>query len=92
MPLASTLLSTVTLFVIHSSPLSMLCSLSGQEVEELVDSWVPEPLLEPLGEEDEKDLASVPVIVGPTGAHATLQNGQEVTNLASFNFIGLAGN
>lgn len=38
------------------------------------------------------DLASVPVIVGPTGPKPKLANGKTVLNLASYNFTGLAGN
>lgn len=34
----------------------------------------------------------MPVIVGPTGPKPKLANGKTVTNLASYNFTGLAGN
>ncbi|EJD51805.1 serine palmitoyltransferase [Auricularia subglabra TFB-10046 SS5] len=62
---------------------------SEKEIDELVDDWNPEPLLEPVGEDQEHELASVPVVVGPSGPRATLSTGRQVANLASFNFAGL---
>lgn len=42
---------------------------------------------------EQRDLASVPVITGPNGPKPKLlTTGKIVTNLASFNFAGLAGN
>ncbi|KAI0672390.1 serine palmitoyltransferase [Trametes maxima] len=63
-----------------------------QEIDELVDEWTPEPLAQPLTPEEQADLASVPVIVGPTGPKPKLSSGKTVINLASYNFTGLAGN
>ncbi|EGO01287.1 hypothetical protein SERLA73DRAFT_179434 [Serpula lacrymans var. lacrymans S7.3] len=64
-----------------------------KEIDELVDEWTPEPLAQPLSEWEQKDLASVPVISGANGPKAKiLSTGKTVTNLASFNFTGLAGN
>jgi serine palmitoyltransferase len=64
-----------------------------QEIDELVDEWIPEPLGQPLDAKEQADLASVPIIVGPNGPKPKLaSNGKSVTNLASFNFTGLAGN
>lgn len=66
---------------------------SVQEIDELVDDWVPEPLCAPLTAEEQADLASVPVISGPTGPKPKLQStGKTVLNFASYNFAGLAGN
>jgi serine palmitoyltransferase len=66
---------------------------SEKEIDELVDEWVPEPLVQPLSEWEQKDLSSVPVIAGPNGPKPKLlATGKIVTNLASFNFAGLAGN
>lgn len=68
-------------------------SRSSQEIDELVDDWVPEPLTQPLSAADEAELASVPVIVGASGPRPKLQsNGKTVLNLSSFNFAGLANN
>ncbi|OJA17895.1 hypothetical protein AZE42_08681 [Rhizopogon vesiculosus] len=66
---------------------------SEKEIDELVDEWAPEPLVQPLTEWEQKDLSSVPVIAGPNGPKPKLfSTGKTVTNLASFNFAGLAGN
>ena len=65
----------------------------NQEIDELVDEWTPEPLEQPLTERESLDLASLPVISGPTGPKPKLVgSGKTVMNLASFNFTGLAGN
>ncbi|KAG9100562.1 serine palmitoyltransferase component [Ceratobasidium sp. UAMH 11750] len=66
--------------------------LSEKEIDELVDEWVPEPLCTPVTAEEQADLASVPVISGPTGPKPKLVNGKTVLNLVSYNFAGLAGN
>ncbi|EIW79758.1 serine palmitoyltransferase [Coniophora puteana RWD-64-598 SS2] len=64
-----------------------------KEVDELVDEWTPEPLAQPLTEWEQKELASIPVIAGPNGPKPKLvSTGKTVTNLASYNFTGLAGN
>ncbi|KAH7926924.1 PLP-dependent transferase [Leucogyrophana mollusca] len=66
---------------------------SEKEIDELVDEWTPEPLTQPLTEWDQRDLSSVPIISGPSGPKPKiLATGKTVTNLASFNFAGLAGN
>ena len=65
----------------------------NQEIDELVDEWTPEPLEQPLTERESLDLASLPVISGPTGPKPKLVgSGKTVMNFASFNFTGLAGN
>ena len=59
----------------------------------MVDEWVPEPLAQPLNAIERNDLDVVPVIQGATGPKPKLlTTGKTVTNLASFNFAGLAGN
>ena len=64
-----------------------------QEIDELVDEWKPEPLAEPLDANEQNDLNAIPIIQGPLGPKPKLlSNGKTVTNLASFNFAGLAGN
>ena len=64
-----------------------------QEIDELVDEWTPEPLEQPLTERESLDLASLPVISGPTGPKPKLVgSGKTVMNFASFNFTGLSGN
>ncbi|TDL27943.1 serine palmitoyltransferase [Rickenella mellea] len=64
-----------------------------KEIDELVDEWNPEPLAQPLDEDEQADLAAVPVIAGASGPRPTLVGtGKTVLNLASYNFAGLAGN
>ncbi|KAG8216221.1 serine palmitoyltransferase [Butyriboletus roseoflavus] len=66
---------------------------SEKEINELVDEWTPDGLVQPLSEWEQQDLSSVPIITGPIGAKPRLSsNGKSVINLASFNFSGLAGN
>lgn len=70
-----------------------LIKFSEKEIDELIDEWTPEPLSAPLTEWEQRDLASVPVIAGPNGPKPKiLSTGKTVTNLASYNFAGLAGN
>ncbi|KAI0786994.1 serine palmitoyltransferase [Abortiporus biennis] len=63
-----------------------------KEIDDLVDEWIPEPLVYPLDQKEQADLASVPVIVGPNGPKPKLASGKTVVNLASYNYTGLAGN
>ncbi|KAG6380375.1 serine palmitoyltransferase [Boletus reticuloceps] len=66
---------------------------SEKEIDELVDEWTPESLVQPLNDWEQRDLSSVPVTTGPIGPKPKLlSNGKPVINLASFNFAGLAGN
>ncbi|KIJ64715.1 hypothetical protein HYDPIDRAFT_111301 [Hydnomerulius pinastri MD-312] len=68
-------------------------SFSEKEIDELVDEWAPDSLAQPLSEWEQRDIASVPIIAGPNGPKPKLlATGKTVTNLASFNFSGLAGN
>lgn len=47
----------------------------------------------PLDATEQSDLAAIPVLQGPNGPKPKLlSNGKTVTNLASYNFAGLAGN
>ena len=71
---------------------SLVTRLSLQEIDELVEEWTPEPLAQPLTAEEQADLASVPVIVGPTGPKPKIAPNKTVINLASYNFTGLTGN
>jgi serine palmitoyltransferase len=64
-----------------------------QEIDELVDEWVPEPLAQPLSVVEHAELATLPVVIGSNGPKPKLQStGKTVINLASFNFTGLSGN
>lgn len=57
-----------------------------------MDEWVPEPLAVPLSPREQNELDNMPIIAGPTGPKPKLTTGRVVTNLASYNFTGLAGN
>lgn len=64
-----------------------------QEVDELVDEWVPEPLSRPLTSQEDHELSFAPVIVGQNGPKPKLAStGKVAVNLSSLNFTGLAGN
>ncbi|EJU01455.1 serine palmitoyltransferase [Dacryopinax primogenitus] len=67
--------------------------LSESEIDELVDDWVPEPLVAPLSPAEQAQLNALPIISGPAGPKVKLmQSGKTVLNLTSYNFAGLAGN
>ena len=58
-----------------------------------MEEWAPDALVPPLTEQEQMDLASVPTMVGHPGPTPKIQStGKTVTNLASYNFAGLAGN
>jgi serine palmitoyltransferase len=65
----------------------------SQEIDELVDEWIPEPLGQPLDAGEQAELDAIPIIAGPNGPKPKLlSTGKHVINLASFNFTGLSGN
>ncbi|KIJ43906.1 hypothetical protein M422DRAFT_30722 [Sphaerobolus stellatus SS14] len=67
-------------------------SLSEKEIDELVDDWVPESLVQPLSPQEQHELDNVPVFQGPAGSKPKLlSTGKTVMNLVSYNFTGLAG-
>ncbi|KAH9013109.1 hypothetical protein EDB85DRAFT_2281003 [Lactarius pseudohatsudake] len=67
--------------------------LSEKGVDEVVDEWTPEPPGAPLTQEEQRDLASAPVVSSANGPWPKLANtGKQVLILASYNFTGLAGN
>lgn len=66
--------------------------LSDEEIEELVEDWTPEPLASEETEFERLQNEKRPVIVGPAGPKVKLQNGRQVTNLASYNHYNFASN
>jgi serine palmitoyltransferase len=68
--------------------------LTEEEVDDLVDEWVPEDLVGPLvpGGVEERELHSRVTIVGPTGPRVKLGNGRTVVNLASYNYYNFTSN
>lgn len=76
----------------YSTSKQNLIKLREDEIEELVDEWVPEPLVGPQTALEEVEAEKLPVIVGPTAPKSKLSNGKTVTNLASYNFYNLNAN
>ncbi|CAL8577677.1 serine palmitoyltransferase component [Xanthoria parietina] len=76
----------------YSTSKKSYVKLTDEEIDELVDEWVPEPLVAPQTAFEEAENEKRPVIVGPTGPKSKLANGRIVTNVASYNFYNLAGN
>ncbi|KAG6018092.1 hypothetical protein E4U54_004631 [Claviceps lovelessii] len=66
--------------------------LDTQEIDELVDEWVPEPLVSEKTALEEAESERLPVIIGPTGPRVKLSSGRTVTNLASYNFYNFNAN
>lgn len=72
--------------------------LSKREIDELCAEWKPEPLLEPVSDEEKWQLKSTPLIHGSNGSHVTVSHGhdsekrQNVVNLATYDFLNLNEN
>lgn len=67
--------------------------LTEKEIDELVDEFNPQPLVDIPTELDELTLPSVPIIQGPNGVKVrTSSGGKLLLNLASPNWTGLAEN
>ncbi|KAF4556256.1 Aminotransferase class I and II-like protein 6 [Elsinoe fawcettii] len=76
----------------YSSKAKTQIPLSDEEIDELVDDWVPEPLSAPLSAFEEAEASQRPVIVGPSGPKSKLSNGRTVTNLATYNHYNFINN
>ncbi|KAL3698504.1 hypothetical protein R1sor_012580 [Riccia sorocarpa] len=61
--------------------------LTQNEIDQLCEEWVPEPLHPPV---TEKMKMKTPVLESAAGPHTTV-DGKEVLNLASANYLGLIG-
>ncbi|KAJ1988192.1 serine palmitoyltransferase component [Dimargaris cristalligena] len=67
--------------------------LNKQEVDELIDDWVPETLVPELTAWEQEELARAPVLSSGQSSKPVLAGSQSpVLNLASYNFLGLVGN
>merc|ERR1711939_486084 len=69
--------------------------LTEDEIDELVEEWQPEPLVEPETAEELLENEKRPTIIGATGPKsriATASGSKLVTNLASYNFYNFVGN
>ncbi|KAK3942085.1 serine palmitoyltransferase 1 [Diplogelasinospora grovesii] len=76
----------------YSTSKQNFIKLTEDEIDELVDEWVPEPLVSPQTSLEEIESEKLPILVGPTGPKSKLANGKTVTNLASYNFYNLNAN
>ena len=64
--------------------------LTEKEVDDLVDEWTPQPLVDAPTSVDEDLLESIPIIHGPNGTHVKLSPaGKTVLNMALPNWAGL---
>ncbi|XP_010531052.1 PREDICTED: long chain base biosynthesis protein 1 [Tarenaya hassleriana] len=61
--------------------------LTEQEIDELCEDWVPEPLIPTITEDMKHEQ---PVLESAAGPH-TVINGKDVVNFASANYLGLIG-
>ncbi|MCO5589771.1 hypothetical protein L7F22_043740 [Adiantum nelumboides] len=82
-----------------NSSSSNFVKLTEKEIDDLVDEFNPDPLCAPLSAADQQELASVPTIIGAVSSRPKISlpshhagKAKEVMNLASYNFIDLAGN
>jgi len=78
------------LYVLFRKPAKLEKPLTEEEIQELVDSWTPEPLIPEKTALMELD-DTTPTTSGTTATHVTI-NGREVLNLARTNFLGMIGN
>lgn len=76
----------------YSTSKQNFVKLTEDEIDELIEEWTPEPLVEPLTALEEMEAEKLPVIVGATGPKVKLSNGRTVMNLASYNFYNLIAN
>ncbi|KAF9233818.1 serine palmitoyltransferase [Melanogaster broomeanus] len=54
---------------------------SEKEIDELVDEWTPDALVQPLSEWEQRDLTSVPIITGPNGPKPKLLSTGKTTRI-----------
>ena len=67
--------------------------LTEKEIDELVDDFTPQPLVDSSTEGDEMMLSTVPTICGPNGVRVRLSpNGKAVLNMAYPDWVGFAEN
>lgn len=100
-PIRSVFELALFLFAVHYFLMSKrkenkdVLKLSKREIDGLCADWKPEPLLDPVTDEEKWQLKCVPVIHGQNGAHisVSLQHSKgtqrQVVNLASYDFLNL---
>lgn len=76
----------------YSTQKQNFIKLREDEIDELVEEWVPEPLVPPQTTLETMEHEKMPIIVGPSGPKVKLSNGRTVVNLGSYNFYNFNGN
>ncbi|BEI80279.1 hypothetical protein CcaverHIS002_0108080 [Cutaneotrichosporon cavernicola] len=67
--------------------------LSEKEIDELVDDWKPEPLIDQLTDLERGTLDSIPTVYGQNGVRVKLSpNGKPVVNMAIYDWLGMVEN
>lgn len=72
--------------------------LTEKEVDELIDEWIPEPIVLDVTPEEEWQLSTNPLIIGSAGnkrvtiKHADKSLTSDVLNFASLDFLGMCNN
>ncbi|KAI9193181.1 pyridoxal phosphate-dependent transferase [Polychytrium aggregatum] len=62
--------------------------LTEKEINELCETWEPEPLVPSLSEFRRQELDKLPVLAGPAGTKVKMADGKEKLNFGSYNFLG----
>ncbi|BFZ53729.1 serine palmitoyltransferase component [Savitreella phatthalungensis] len=71
-------------------PDSNAVKLTEREVDELINEWQPEQLVEAATADEQAELERIPVIEGPVGPKVRVRSqAKPVTHLASYNFLEL---
>ncbi|PKS10858.1 hypothetical protein jhhlp_002615 [Lomentospora prolificans] len=76
----------------YSTQKQNFIQLREDEIDDLVEEWVPEPLVSSQTTLEAMENEKLPVIVGPSGPKVKLSTGRTVTNLGSYNFYNFNGN
>lgn len=63
--------------------------LTEKEIDELVEDWAPEPLVDPLTDMEQLELDSIPVVAGQFSSKQKTKDGKVLLNIASFNFLDM---
>ncbi|CDK30059.1 unnamed protein product [Kuraishia capsulata CBS 1993] len=94
-------LALLALYYFFSSRYSQseqeMIKLSNRDVDELVDDWIPEPLVPPIGDNERWQVDSIPVTKGGISGRITLLTPQgtelkNVMNLSSRDYLSMSTN
>lgn len=88
--LVDMILLVFTLYVLWQKPEKPEKPLTSEEIEQLIDEWVPEPLVPAMNPQLILD-SKVPTITGTNATHAIINN-KPCLNLVRTNFLGMISN